>query len=53
VAIGLGAGALRAVIGRKIGRQASASLLVLHISLSCLVAGAVLLHLYFVYAYTA
>jgi uncharacterized membrane protein YhaH (DUF805 family) len=53
MAIGLGAGALRAVIGRRIGRQASTGLLVLHIGLSCLVAAAVLLHLYFVYAYTA
>jgi hypothetical protein len=53
MAMALGAGALRAVIGRRIGRKASTSLLVLHISLSLLVAAAVLLHLYFVYAYTA
>jgi hypothetical protein len=53
MAIGLGAGALRAVLGTRIGRRASTALLVLHIGLSCLVAAAVLLHLYFVYAYTA
>jgi hypothetical protein len=53
MAVGVGAGALRAVIGRRIGRAASTALLVLHITLSCLVLAAVLLHLYFVYAYTA
>jgi hypothetical protein len=53
LAVAVGAGALRAVIGRRIGRAASTTLLVLHISLSCLVLAAVLLHLYFVYAYTA
>lgn len=53
LAVGLGAGALRAVVGRRIGRKASMALLVLHISLACLVVAAVLLHLWFVYAYTA
>ena len=53
LAAGVAAGALRAVIGRRIGRAASTALLVLHISLSCLVLAAVVLHLYFVYAYTA
>lgn len=53
LAIGLAAGSLRAVLGRKVGRSASTTLLVLHISLSCLVCAAVLVHLYFVYAYTA
>jgi hypothetical protein len=53
MAISLGAGALRGVLGPKIGRRGSTALLALHIGLSCLVAAAVLLHLYFVYAYTA
>lgn len=53
MAIGLGAGALRAVLGQRIPRQLSTALLVLHIGLACLVSASVLLHLYFVYAYTA
>lgn len=53
LAIGLGAGALRGVLGTRLGRKASVTLLTLHISLCCLVAAAVLLHVYFVYAYTA
>ena len=52
-AVALGSGALRAVLGTKLGRGTSTGLLTLHISLSCLVAAGVLLHLYFVYAYTA
>jgi hypothetical protein len=48
-----GAGALRALLGTRLGRKASILLLVLHIALSCLACAAVLLHLYFVYAYTA
>lgn len=53
LAIGLGAGALREVLRARIGRAASAALLTLHISFACLVGAAALLHLYFVYAYTA
>lgn len=53
MAVGLGAGALRAWLGPRMGRAGSTALLVLHIGLCCLVAAAVLLHLYFVYAYTA
>ena len=53
MAVGLGAGALRGVLGTRIGRRVSVTLLTVHISLACLVAAAVPLHLYFVYAYTA
>ncbi len=53
MAVGLGAGALRAVVGTRWGRGASVGLLAAHIGLCCLVAAGVLLHLYFVYAYTA
>ena len=53
LAIAQGAGALRAVLGTRLGRRASTLLLVLHIALSCLACAAVPLHLYFVYAYTA
>lgn len=53
MAIGLGAGALRAVLGQRISRQLSTALLALHIGLACLVSASVLLHLYFVYAYMA
>lgn len=53
VAIAQAAGALRALLGTRLGRQGSTVLLVLHIGLSCVASAAVLLHLYFVYAYTA
>ena len=53
MAFGVACGALRAMLGVKVGRAASAGLLGLHIAASCLVAAAALLHLYFVYAYTA
>jgi hypothetical protein len=53
MSLGLAAGALRTVLGTRIGRRASTTLLTLHISLSCLVAAAALLHLWFVLAYTA
>jgi predicted ferric reductase len=53
MAVGLAAGALRAMLGTRFGRGTSTALLVLHIGLSCLVSAGVLLHLYFVYAYTA
>jgi hypothetical protein len=52
MALGLGAGALRTALGRRLGRSASTGLLVLHIGLACLVAAGALLHLYFVYVYT-
>ena len=53
LAVGLGAGALREVMRARIGRAASAALLTVHISFACLVGAAALLHLYFVYVYTA
>jgi len=53
VAVAQAAGALRALFGTRLGRKVSTALLALHISLSCLVSAAVLVHLYFVYAYTA
>jgi hypothetical protein len=52
MAAGLGAGALRVLLGRRIGRSGGIGLLATHISLSCLVCGGALLHLYMVYAYT-
>jgi hypothetical protein len=52
VAVAQAAGALRAVLGIRLGRAGSTALLALHIGLSCVVSAAVLLHLYFVYAYT-
>jgi hypothetical protein len=53
LACALGAGALRSLLGPRLARAASIALLAVHISLSCLLCAAVLLHLYFVYAYTA
>lgn len=53
VAVAQLAGALRAMLANKLGRGVATGLLVVHITLSCLVSAAVLLHLYFVYAYTA
>jgi hypothetical protein len=52
MAAGLGAGALRTLLARRIGRTGAIGLLATHISLSCLVCGGALLHLYLVYAYT-
>lgn len=51
MAIGLGAGALRAVLGAGAPRKLATGLLATHIGMTCLVSAAVLLHLYFVYAY--
>ena len=53
IAIAQAAGALRALLGPRAGRRVGTTLLAVHITLSCLVCAAVLLHLYFVYAYTA
>jgi len=53
LALATAAGALRAAFGTRLGAAASRVLLVLHISMFCVVAAAVLLHLYLVYAYTA
>jgi hypothetical protein len=53
IAIAQGAGALRALLGSRLGRSVSTTLLAVHITLSCLASAAVVLHLYFVYAYTA
>ena len=53
MALGVAAGALRALLGVRIGRAMSTGLLAVHISASCLLVAAALLHLYFVYAYTA
>lgn len=53
LAVGLAAGALRAVGGRSLGRGLATFLLSVHISVSCLLAAGALVHLYFVYAYTA
>lgn len=52
-AIGLGAGALRAVLGATAAASLRALLLATHIGLSCLLSAAVLVHLYLVYVYTA
>lgn len=51
--VGQGAGALRALLGARAGRQGGTVLLMLHVALGCLACGAALLHLWFVYAYTA
>ena len=53
MALGVAGGALRAIVGVRMGRALSTALLAVHIVASCLVAAAALLHLYFVYAYTA
>ena len=53
IAIAQAAGALRALFANRLGRSVATALLTVHIALSCLVSAAVLLHLYFVYAYTA
>lgn len=53
LAIGLAAGALRAVGGRRMHRRLATGLLTVHIGVSCLLAAGALVHLYFVYAYTA
>ena len=47
------ADALFPILAARIGREASTAVLAVHISLSCLAAAAALVHLYFVYAYTA
>lgn len=53
MALGVACGALRTLMGARTGRATSAGLLGIHIAASCLVAAAALVHLYFVYAYTA
>lgn len=53
VAYATAAGAARALLAARLGRESSLALLAVHISLSCLVAAAALVHLYLVYAYTA
>lgn len=53
LAIGVAAGGLRSVLGTRASRALARTLLVTHISLSCLVAAGAVLHLYLVYAYTA
>lgn len=53
MALALGAGALRAVLGRRAGPAGGRALLGVHIGLCCLVLAGVLVHLYLVYAYTA
>jgi hypothetical protein len=53
LAVGVGAGGLRSVLGTKAPRALARTLLVTHISLSCLVAAGAALHLYLVYAYTS
>ena len=53
LAVAQAAGALRALLGNRLGRSASTGLLSLHIGLSCVACAAVGVHLYFVYAYTA
>lgn len=53
MALAAAAGALRTVLGPRVGRKVSAGLLVLHIGLSCLVGAGAVLHLYFVYVYAA
>jgi len=53
MALGLAAGSLRAVLGARIRSRSAATLLGLHIGLTCLVAAGALAHLYFIYVYTA
>lgn len=53
LAIAVAAGALRALLGPRIGPRGCMVLLAAHIGLSCLVLAAALVHLYLVYAYTA
>ena len=53
MAVATGAGALRALLGPRIGARGSMALLLTHIGLSCLVLASAVVHLYLVYAYTA
>jgi hypothetical protein len=53
MSVALAAGAIRGALGPRLGRRGSLVLLTLHISLACVLAVAALVHLYFVYAYTA
>jgi hypothetical protein len=53
MAVAVTAGAVRSLLGRRAGRRLALALLGVHISLACLVAASVPLHLYLVYAYTA
>jgi hypothetical protein len=51
MALGTAAGALRTVVGSRLGRAVNISLLVTHIATCCLVSGAALLHVYWIYVY--
>lgn len=53
MAIGLAAGALRGILGPRLGRGTAAVLLTLHVGLSFLVCAAALVHVWFVVTYTA
>lgn len=53
MALAIAAGALRSVLGPRLGPKACVVLLVSHIGLSCAVVAAGLVHVYLVYAYTA
>ena len=53
MALGITAGALRAVLGPRLGPKGCVALLATHIGLSCIVVAAALVHIYLVYAYTA
>jgi hypothetical protein len=53
MAVAVTAGALRSVLGRRVGRHVSVALLGVHICLACVIAAGVPVHLYLVYAYTA
>lgn len=55
LALGTAAGALRTLVGMRLGRRIHIALLVTHIAVCCLVSAAALVHVYFVwvYAYSA
>ncbi|MEJ5988541.1 hypothetical protein WG902_00980 [Ramlibacter sp. PS3R-8] len=53
MALAIAAGALRAVLGPRIGPKGCVVLLAVHIGLSCAVVASGLVHVYLVYAYTA
>lgn len=53
MAVAQAAGALRSLGGVRLPRRVGMALLVAHIGLSCAMCAVVLVHLYFVYAYTA
>ena len=53
MALAIAAGALRSVLGPRLGPKACVVLLASHIGLSCAVVASGLVHVYLVYAYTA